>query len=90
MALRARGHTRKGAENLRKHALRALLDQAGARGRYTAEVNVEIIETGGVRSPDLSFEDVHTLGDVRDALGRGDVEAASRLGHVFTPARASA
>lgn len=50
----------------------------------------ELIETGDGWSPYLSLDDVNKLDDIRDALRRGDVKAASRLGRVFTLARASA
>lgn len=59
-------------------------------GQYAAEVDVELIETGDGGSPYLSLDDVNKLDDIRDALRRGDVKAASRLGRVFTLARASA
>jgi hypothetical protein len=53
-------------------------------GHYAAEVDVELIETGDGWSPYLSLDDVQKLDDIRDALRRGDVKAASRLGRVFT------
>ncbi|MBI4567300.1 MAG: hypothetical protein HY719_02770 [Planctomycetes bacterium] len=59
-------------------------------GRYAAEVDVYLIETGDGWSPYLSLDDVHRLDDVRDALRRGDIQAASRLGRVFTLTPASA
>jgi hypothetical protein len=52
-------------------------------GHYAAEVDVEFIETGDGWSPYLSLDDVHKLDEVREALRRGDVKAASRLGRVF-------
>lgn len=53
-------------------------------GQYAAEVDVELIETGEGWSPYLSLEDVRKLDDVREALRRGDIQAASRLARVFT------
>ena len=52
-------------------------------GYYVAEVDVELIITEEDWSPYLSLEDVYKLDDVRQALRRGDIEAASRLGRVF-------
>lgn len=59
-------------------------------GQYAAEVEVELIETGDGWSPYLSLDDVHKLDEVREALRRGDVQAAARLARVFmlTPASA--
>lgn len=59
-------------------------------GQYAAEVDVELIETEDAWSPYLSLDDVRTLDDIRDALRRGDIKAASRLGRVFTLIPASA
>jgi hypothetical protein len=53
-------------------------------GQYAAEVDVELIETGDGWSPYLSPEDARKLDDVRAALRRGDVKAASRFARVFT------
>jgi len=44
---------------------------------------VDLIEADEGWSPYLSFEDAYNLDDVRDALRRGDVEAASILGRIF-------
>ena len=52
-------------------------------GRFAAEVNVNLIETDEGWSPYLSLEDAYKLDDVRDALRRGDLEAATRLARVF-------
>jgi hypothetical protein len=52
-------------------------------GNYVAEVEVELIETEEGWSPYLSVEDAYKLDDVRDALRRGDLHAASRLSRVF-------
>jgi hypothetical protein len=58
-------------------------------GSYAAEVDVELIEDDNGWSPYLSLDDARKLDDVREALRRGDVEAASRLARVFslTPVR---
>jgi hypothetical protein len=53
-------------------------------GEYVAEVDVELIETGDGWSPYLALEDAYRLDDVREALRRGDVSAASRTARVFT------
>jgi hypothetical protein len=53
-------------------------------GDYVAEVDVELVETGAGWSPYLSLEDAYRLDDVREALRRGDVQAASRLARVYT------
>jgi hypothetical protein len=53
-------------------------------GQYAAEVEVELIEAGDDWSPYLSLDDAHKLDDVREALRRGDILAASRLACVFS------
>jgi len=53
-------------------------------GKYVAEVDVELIETDEGWSPYLSLEDARKLDDIREALRRGDVRSASRVGRVFT------
>ena len=53
-------------------------------GRYVAEVDVELIQTETGWSPYLSLEDAYKLDDVRDALRRDDIDAASRMARVFT------
>jgi hypothetical protein len=53
-------------------------------GDYVAEVDVEVVETDAGWSPYLSLDDAYRLDDVRDALRRGDVQAASRLARVYT------
>ena len=52
-------------------------------GNFVAEVTVDLIETNEGWSPYLSLEDAYKLDDVRDALRRGDIESAARLGRVF-------
>ncbi len=54
-------------------------------GKYVAEVDVEVMEMEGGWSPYLFLDDVYKLDDVREALRRGDVKAASRYGRVFAP-----
>ena len=53
-------------------------------GKYVAEVEVELIETDSGWSPYLSLDDAFKLDDVREALRRGDVRAASRQARLFT------
>jgi len=53
-------------------------------GRYAAEVDVELIETDDGWSPSLSLEDAYKLDAVREALRRGDLQAASRHARVFS------
>ena len=53
-------------------------------GRYVAEVDVELLETGDEWSPHLSLEDAYKLDEVREALRRGDVKAAVKHGKVYT------
>ena len=53
-------------------------------GRYVAEVDVELIDTDEGWSPYLSLDDANKLDDVREALRKEDVKAASRLARVFT------
>ena len=52
-------------------------------GRYVAEVDVELLEDETDWSPTLSLDDACKLDDVREALHRGDITAASRLARVF-------
>jgi len=52
-------------------------------GRYVAEVDVELLEDDTGWSPYLTVQDACRLDDVRDALRRGDLPAASRLARVF-------
>lgn len=53
-------------------------------GTYVAEVDIELIEEDNGRSPYLSLDDARKLDDVREALRRGDIQAASRLARVFS------
>jgi hypothetical protein len=52
-------------------------------GRYAAEVDVDLIEDGNGWSPYLSVDDARRLDEVRNALRRGDIQAASRHARVF-------
>lgn len=60
-------------------------------GRLVAEVVVTLIETDSEWSPYFSIEDVRKMEAARQALRRGDVKAAARLGRVYemTPAAAA-
>ena len=53
-------------------------------GKYLAEVQVDLIDTGEGWSPYLTLDDAYKLDDVREALRRGDLKTAGRLGRVFT------
>ena len=53
-------------------------------GKYIAEVDVDLLETDDGWSPYLSIEDANRLDDVREALRRGDIEAAAKHGRIFT------
>jgi hypothetical protein len=52
-------------------------------GQYVAEVDVELLEDETSWSPYLSVEDAYKLDDVRDALRRGDLEAAAKYGRIY-------
>ncbi len=57
-------------------------------GQYAAEVEVELIVNGrGLGT--VSLDDVHKLDEVREALRRGGIQAASRLARIFTLTAAS-
>lgn len=53
-------------------------------GRYVAEVDVELVDSDAGWPPYLSLEDAYKLDDVREALRRDDIKAASRLARVYT------
>jgi hypothetical protein len=53
-------------------------------GKYVAEVDVELLEDETGWSPYLSLDDAYKLDDVREALRRGDISAASRSSRVFS------
>lgn len=48
-------------------------------GDYVAEVEVELIETDEGWSPYLSLQDAERLDEVREALRKGDLRAASAV-----------
>jgi hypothetical protein len=48
-----------------------------------AEVDVDLITTDDAWSPYLSVQDAYKLDDVRDALRRSDIAAASRIARVY-------
>jgi hypothetical protein len=52
-------------------------------GEYIAEVEVELLESEEGWAPYLSLEDAQRLDEVREALRRGDLMAASKLARVF-------
>ncbi|TFH13619.1 MAG: hypothetical protein E4H02_11495 [Lentisphaerales bacterium] len=52
-------------------------------GDYVAEVDVDLIESDAGWSPCLSLDDAYKLDDVRAALRRGDIKAATRLARIF-------
>jgi hypothetical protein len=53
-------------------------------GDYVAKVDVELIDADAGWPPYLSVDDARKLDDVRDALRRGDLKAASRFAHIYT------
>ena len=53
-------------------------------GDYVAEVEVGVIASDESWSPYLSLEDAYKLDDIREALRKGDIDAAMRLARVFT------
>ncbi len=53
-------------------------------GQYVAEVPIELIQADEGWSPYLSLDDAYKLDQVRDALRRGDIKQAAKLGRVFT------
>jgi hypothetical protein len=53
-------------------------------GDYVAEVEVELIDSDESWSPYLSLEDAYKLDEVREALRKGDLDAAMRFARVFT------
>ena len=52
-------------------------------GRYAAEVKVEVIESDTGWAPYLSLPDARKLDEVRQALRKGNLKAAARLGRVY-------
>ena len=53
-------------------------------GIYVAEGDLETIYNDDGWSPTLSVEDAYKLDDVRDALKRGDLKAATRIARVYS------
>ena len=49
-----------------------------------AEVDVELMDAVDEWAPYLSLQDAYKLDDVREALRRGDLKAASKKARVFT------
>jgi len=54
------------------------------KGKYVAEVQVQVEYDETRWSPYRSLDDAYRLDDVREALRNGDLEAASRLASVYT------
>jgi len=52
-------------------------------GDYVAQVDVELIYNDEGWSPYLSLQDAYKLDDVREALKRGDLKTASKLGRIY-------
>jgi len=52
-------------------------------GDYVAEVDVELIDSDTGWSPYLSLDDAYRIDDVREALRRGDLKAATGLARIF-------
>ena len=52
-------------------------------GQYVAAVEVVLIEDETAWSPYLQVEDAYKLDDVRDALRKGDLDAAARYGQIY-------
>ena len=52
-------------------------------GGYVAEIEVHLIESEDTWAQYLSLEDAYKLDDVREALRRGDIEAAAKLGRIY-------
>jgi len=53
-------------------------------GHYVAEVDVELIDAEEGWSPYLALDEALKLDDVRAALRRGDLKAASRSARIYT------
>ena len=52
-------------------------------GRYVAEVDVQVLDDETEWSPYLSLEDAYRLDEVRSALRRGDIAAASTRARIY-------
>jgi len=53
-------------------------------GHYVAEVDVELIDAEDGWSPYLTLDEALKLDDVREALSRGDLKAASQSARIYT------
>ena len=53
-------------------------------GKYVAEIDVEILDTGDGWSPYLSLEDAQKLDEVREFLREGDLQRATKFARVFS------
>ncbi len=49
-----------------------------------AEIDVELIDMDEGWPPYLSLDDAKKLDKIREALRRGDLRSATRLGRIFT------
>ncbi len=52
-------------------------------GKYVAEVDIELINDDNGWSPYLSLEDATKLDDVREALKKGDIQAAEKYARIY-------
>ncbi len=52
-------------------------------GKYAAAIEVQWIESEKGWPPYLSLEDAEKLDEVREALRRGDLKYAGRLGQIY-------
>jgi hypothetical protein len=52
-------------------------------GKYVAEVDVELIVDVTEWSPYLTLEEAYKLDDIREALKKGDLKAASKMVKVY-------
>ena len=52
-------------------------------GRYVAEVEVDLIDSDASWSPCLSLDDAYKLDEVRMALKKEDIAAASNFGRIY-------
>lgn len=52
-------------------------------GNYVAQVDVKLLYADEGWSPYLSLDDAYRLDDVREALKRADLKAASKLARVY-------
>ena len=52
-------------------------------GRYVAVVEIDLSENENSWSPCMSLEDACRLDEAREALRRGDLEAAAEYGRIY-------